>query len=552
MRERLQKLRESIAEIWTRMSKRQKLAISIGAGAVALGMLAAIIFFIAVGAAPKKEVLYSNLSGKDASAIVDELKKGSVNYELSDNGKSILVNKKDMAATRIDMAAKGLPTGGTTGYELFDETKLGVTDFTQKINHKRALEGELRRTIEGLAAVDTARVMIVQPEKSLFVTEQERPTASVAVRFKGKEKLTEDQVRGIMNLVAASLEGMKPGDVTVIDSNGNLLSDLEKKKDERERLQMTEIQLKNKIEIEERYEKKIREYLNKVFGEENVVVAVSAELDYSKTKQEDVRYEPIRPGADAGVIRSEQLIAEKYLGTGTVPEIGVPGTTSNIPGYKGLAEGNAEYNRTEETRNYEISEYHTTKEKNQGDIASLQVAVILNESKIKDSEGNLYREQGNAFTGQVEENIRSAANLRVRRYDTDGKTPIEQDTVDVKLFNFRELPGKSLSDQMADQERRKHILRLIYLGLLALMAICITVLSIISLRSMVEQEELPEEEPEELDEDLIEPVPVEELAVPELTDAQRMREKIREEVLRMIHDDPGGAALIVRSWLFDE
>jgi flagellar M-ring protein FliF len=525
--------------MWTKMTERNRKIVLGAAAALGVGIIAAIVFLVVSAQKPGMSVLYSNLSGNDAHAIVETLQKDGVKYEIADDGKTIKVPENKVPETRINMAAEGLPTGGTAGFELFDETRLGVTDFTQKVNLRRALQGELQRTIVGLDAVESARVMIVQPEPSLFVTEQQEPSASVAVKLKDpKEGLSDEQINGIMNLVASSIEGMSAKNVTIIDSNGNLLSDLEEKKKDAEKLAMTALQLKQKREIEELYKRDIIEYLAKVFGEENVVVMVKAELDFSKTKKENIVYEPIRPGADAGVIRSEQLIDEKYLGTGTVPEIGVPGTTSNIPGYKGLAEGNAEYKRTEETRNYEITEYRTWQEKAQGDIARLQVAVILNEG-LSNKEGEQYPRA--PLIRDVEENLFSAANLDRNRGDS----------VDVKVFNFKmdEQTG-AVRDLAAAEAKRRYIIRLISYIIAGLAILAMLILGWIALKNVVVPEELPEEE---MEEDIIEePVPVEELDIPELTSEQRMREKILEEVLRMINDDPEGAALIVRSWMFDE
>ena len=247
-------------------------------------------------------------------------------------------------------------------------------------------------------------------------------------------------------------------------------------------------------------------------------------------------YLPIRPGADAGVIRSQQEILEKYLGTGTVPEIGVPGTTSNIPGYKGLAEGNAEYNRSETTTNYEITEHRTEQEKNQGDIARLSVAVILNEG-IKNQEGDPYAKA--TLVREVRENLYSAANLDANRGDA----------VDVKVYNFKMDKTISLASRQKDQEKWRRIFNMMYLGLALLAILAVIFLSWYFLRNAVVAEEIPEEE---VIEGIEEAIPVEELKIPELTEEQRTREKILEEVLRMIQNDPEGASLIIRSWMFEE
>ena len=595
MRERLQQLRERLVEFWTRMSKRQRIISVVAASVLPLGIIAAIVFLIFNATTPKMDTLYNDLSGEDASAIIEELEKENIKYELEDDGKRIMVPGEEISATRINMAGKGLPAGGTAGYELFDQTKLGVTDFVQKINNLRALQGELKRTIDGLDAVEESRIMINQPEESLFVTEQKPASASVALKLHKKKSLTPDQIRGIMNLVASSLKGMKPGNVTIIDSSGNLLSDVEKKKDEQQRIQMTELQLRQKAEIEDRYQKKITSYLNKVFGEDNVVVAVTAELDFSKTKKEDVVYKPLAEGYEAGVIRSQQSISEKYLGTGTVPEIGVPGTTSNIPGYKGLAEGNAEYQRDELTTNYEVTELRTTQEKAQGEIKHLAIGVILDEKDVRklyrweyksfdtskseqerakkfDEELKYVAEEGGGVEAApepytrrqdvinaVKANVRAALNIQdgqvtedlIRQNALSGGNPIP-DQIDVQIIRFFEKPGKMSPADLAEKEAaHRRLMQKIWIGVIILAILVMGLLSFFALRNAVVPEEIEEEEPfeEEMVEEII---PAEELGIPELTDEQRTREKIREEVLRMIHDDPEGAALIVRSWLFDE
>ncbi|HOX28141.1 MAG TPA: flagellar basal-body MS-ring/collar protein FliF, partial [bacterium] len=399
------------------------------------------------------------------------------------------------------------------------------------------------RTIMGLEAVEQARVMVVQPEQSLFVDSEQKSSASVAIKLKKGKTLGEDQVRGIVHLVSSSVEGLDPKFVTVVDSTGNILSDVEEKQRLAERMQMTEMQLKHKKIIEDLYQDKIYKALSKVLGEQNTVVVVSAELDFNEHTTEDEVYKPVV--GDKGVVRSEQLIEEKYLGTGTVPEIGVPGTTSNIPGYKGLAEGNAEYNRSEETRNYEITRLIDKKKWNQGDIKRISVAVMLNEDLNFDEVGAPKRAGAATYltrrrVAEIRDNVATAANLDYNRGDQ------------VSVIPIRFMPDKNspLAEYRFNEkmEKVKYYSRL-FLVVLALVGILL--LTLYALRASVVKEEVVEEPIiEETYEET--PMPVEELLVPELTEEQRTRERIKEEVLRMINDDPEGAALIVRSWLFQD
>ncbi|MEW6201968.1 MAG: flagellar basal-body MS-ring/collar protein FliF [bacterium] len=530
MRERITFLLNSAKEFWNKLNRQQRLIIGLAGVAVPLCIIAALVFILTRAAAPAFTTLYKDLDAEDAAAIVEELKKSNTQYQLAENGSTIKVPAKEVFETRLEMASAGLPSRGIAGYELFDRTRLGVTDFTQQVNFQRALEGELSRTVMGLEEVEDARVMVVLPEPTLFVTEKEKATASVALKLKKGKELNEEQIQGIVHLVSHSVKGLDPKDITVVDSHGNLLSELiNKKRDLREKMQLTEFQIKVKERIEQTYTDKIQRALSKVLGEENMVVLVTAELDFDVHTTTNEVYEPV-VGGDKGIVRSEQEIEEKYLGTGTVPEIGVPGTTSNIPGYKGLAEGNAEYLRTEATRNYEITKKVDEIKKNQGDIERLSVAVMLNED---------VKELTRRKIAEITSNVSAAANLDLARGDQ----------VSVISIKFKPSP---LRDLMLAQEKFRQRMKYIYMGLIFLALLFIAILSLIAIRSAVVPEEKPPEVEEIEEEVLEEAIPVEELLVPELTDEQRMREKIREEVMRMINEDPEGAALIVRSWLFEE
>jgi flagellar M-ring protein FliF len=538
MRERFLKLKDTAVEFWNRLNKRQKQILALVAGAIFLFIAAILVFLIAKGGPPAYQPLFTQLEADDSNAILQELKKEGTPYKLAANGSAILVKKEDVVEKRLDLAAKGLPAKGTVGYELFDATKLGVTDFTQKVNLRRAIEGELSRTIMGLEQVENARVMVVQPEPSLFIDYNKESSASVALKLIKGKTLDEDQVRGIVHLVAASIEGLDPKNVTVVDSAGNILSEIDEKQKLAEKMRLNQLQVQHKKMIEEMYQEKIYKALSKVLGDDKCVVVVSAELDFDEHSTEDEIYKPV-VGNDKGIVRSEQLIAEKYLGTGAVPEIGVPGTTSNIPGYKGLAEGNAEYNRTEETRNYEITRLLDKKQKNQGDIRRLSVAVMLDESLSYDPKTNaayLTRRRVN----DIQNNVAAAANLDFTRGDKISVISIK--------FN-PETAGPRAEYQF--NERLAKIKYWTYTGLIIAALLAAFILALLAMRTWVVKEELPPE-PEAEQETMEEPVPVEELLVPELSEEQRMREKIKEEVMRMIHDDPEGAALIVRSWLFQD
>lgn len=540
IQERLRILRDNLAEWWAKLTARQQQVLMGGGVAVLVGLMAVLVFLILRSGSPNNYApLFTGLESDDAAAIVALLKEDNVDYRLAEQGTAILVPRSVVLEKRLVMASEGLPSRGTVGYELFNEKSLGTTDADHKVKLRRAIEGEISRTIMGIDAVENARVMIVQAEPSLFIDKDEDSTASVAVKVKKGQALDPEQVRGIVHLVAASVKGLEPKHVTVVNDSGEILSDLDDKNKIDEKLRFSELQLKHKKQLEDIYEEKIYKALSKVFGEENVVVVVSAELDYDVHTTEDEVFEPVV--GDSGITRSEQLIEEKYLGTGTVPEIGVPGTTSNIPGYKGLAEGNAEYSRSEETRNYEITRRLDKTKKNQGDIRRISVAVMINDDisyETEDGEDITYITRRRIR--EIQNNVIAAANL-----DTETRG----DKVSVIGIKFTEDPD-SMGALWAEQERWRRTKQKLLIALAILAIIAILILSWMWLRASVVKEDIPEED-EFDDEALEEPMPVEDVVIPELTEEQRTRERIKEEVMRMIGDDPEGAALIVRSWLFD-
>ncbi|HCV42271.1 MAG TPA: flagellar M-ring protein FliF, partial [Bacteroidetes bacterium] len=191
---------------------------------VTLASIAAIVALITVVNRPSYGMLFSNLRPEDASKIVEKLKERSVPYTLDDGGKTILVPKQQVYDLRLSLAGEGLPQSSVIGYEIFDRTNLGVSDFVQKVNYRRALEGELARTILELEEVEGARVHIVVPEKALFKDDEKAATASVVLKLRSGKPLKRETVQGIAHLVASSVEGLETNNVTIVDSRGSLLS----------------------------------------------------------------------------------------------------------------------------------------------------------------------------------------------------------------------------------------------------------------------------------------------------------------------------------------
>src|SRR5262249_49490568 len=173
---------------------------------------------------PLYRPLFTNLAQADAAAIVDALRAEKVPFEIEDGGRAVLVPSEKLYELRLELASRGLPEGGGVGFEIFDKQTLGQTDFLQRLNYQRALQGELGRTISQLAGVESARIHLAIPERSLFVAENRRPSASVVVKLAAGRTLARAQIDGIVHLVASSVEGLDPDAVTVVDEGGRVLT----------------------------------------------------------------------------------------------------------------------------------------------------------------------------------------------------------------------------------------------------------------------------------------------------------------------------------------
>jgi flagellar M-ring protein FliF len=246
---------------------------------------------------PDFQVLFSNLTQEDMGEMVGKLKEKKIPYQLSSDGKAILVPRDQVYEIRLTLAGEGLPKGGGVGFEVFDRTNLGATDFVQKLNYQRALQGELARTIRQIKEVEQARVHIVTPRESLFVEDRKKPTASVFVKTRSGMSLAPAQVEGIVHLVASSVEGLDFGSITVVDTSGNILS---KRADTSPIGQLTSSQLEYQRNIEEGLKKKVQGMLEGILGMNKAITRVATDIDFQEVSIIEETYDP------KAVIRSEQ------------------------------------------------------------------------------------------------------------------------------------------------------------------------------------------------------------------------------------------------------
>lgn len=306
-------------DVFNRLSAQQK-----------IGAMLAVAFAIAllVGAwlwtrEPPYSVLFSNLSEKDGGQIVTTLQQQNVPYKFSEGGGAILVPASQVHDIRLRLAAQGLPKGGQVGFELMENLKLGSTQFAEQIAYQRGLEGELARTIQSLAAVRGARVHLAIPKQTSFLRDEQKPSASVVVSLHPGRVLEPAQVAGVVNLVASSVPQLAPAQVSVIDDNGNLIS---QQPDALKNAGLDPSQIKFVRELEAGYMKRIEAILTPVVGASNVRAQVAADVDFSQIEQVAETYRP-NPAPD-NAIRSQQTAESSST---TANSIGVPGALTNQP-----------------------------------------------------------------------------------------------------------------------------------------------------------------------------------------------------------------------------
>src|SRR5580658_5430508 len=322
---------QSLVALWKQLGLNQRVSLVVAALAVAGGLAGVVLW----SQRPDYQLLFGRMGDKDAAAVISYLEAQNVPHQVTAGGSAVLVPASQVYKLRMDLAGKGLPNGDGVGFEIFDKGQFGLSDFVQRTNYMRALQGELARTIVQLQGVRSARVMIVQPENRLLLTDQGvKPTASVFIDI-GSSQFEVEQVDAICHLVANAVQGLDPSQVSVIDNRGRVLS-AELQQDPT--FGTASSQIRYRQQVEDYLSKKVETMLAQVIGPGNAVVRVSADIDSEATTVTDERYDP-----EGQVPRTEtetdenSNVVESRGGGGSV------GVTSNVPDKTGVqgSEANA-------------------------------------------------------------------------------------------------------------------------------------------------------------------------------------------------------------------
>lgn len=404
------------------------------AAAAACAIIVAMVLW---AKSPDYRTLYSNLSDQDGGAIVTQLTQMNIPYRFADGSGAIEVPADKVHELRLRLAQQGLPKGGAAGFELLDQEKFGISQFSEQVNYQRALEGELARTIETLGPVKGARIHLAMPKPSLFVREQKSPSASVTVNLQPGRALDDGQISAIVHLVSSAVAGLPPGNVTVVDQSGRLLTQSGVAGRD-----LNDAQLKYTADVESRVQRRIEAILGPIVGNGNVHAQVTAQLDFASKEQTEEQYAPNGGDPAQAVLRSRQVNSSEQIG-GQYPG-GVPGALSNQPAPANSApittpqngqngqngQQNAQGQQTtstntassgprntthNETNNYEVDRTIRHTKMNVGDVQRLSVAVVVNYRTLADGKtAALTADQ----LKQIEDLTREAMGYTEKRGDT--------------------------------------------------------------------------------------------------------------------------------------
>ncbi len=387
-----------------------------GGIAVLLAIFAAMMMW---GREGDYRVLYTNLSDKDGGAILAQLQQMQVPYKHADGGAAILVPADKVHDVRLKLASAGLPKGSVVGFELMESQKFGVTQFQERLNFQRGLEGELTRSMQGIASVQSARVHLALPNQNGFFREQQKPSASVVLTLYPGRTLDRAQVAGIVHLVSSSVPEMSPKAVSIVDQTGALISAAQEGADQGG---LDAQQLQYVRQIENNYTQRIRDILEPVLGKENLRAQVTAEVDFSQIESTAEEYKPNQGVSAPSTVRSQQT--SEQVGQSGAPATGVPGAQSNQPptpatapvngasqplqaAGAGAASGNS---RREAVTNYEVDKTVRVTRTGTGTIKRLNAAVVLNHRTKTDAKGKttteaIPQEELDKLTALVRESI---------------------------------------------------------------------------------------------------------------------------------------------------
>ncbi len=492
-----------LSAVWQRLSVQQKIITASLVGFTMLGLLTLMLWSRGSSTTAGFKKLYSDLDMQEAGVITEKLEQGGYKYKLEEGGKTILIESKKIYEVRMALAREGLPSSHGVGYELFDKTNIGVTDFVQKLNAKRALEGELQRTIEGLDEVKSARLHIAIPQESIFLDYKKDPTASVVIKMTPGKKLAKEQVNGISHLVSSSIEGMKTSNITIVDFEGHLLSN-QYGDDETALASSRNMELQHNVE--RTMEKKINTLLEGVLGPGKTTVQVAVDLDFDQVEKTMEKYDP-----ESKVVRSEERMDENV---------------------KNAPDGDQQQERS--LTNYEIDKTVEHIFQEVGNVKRLTVSVAVDGRYVKGENGESEYE---ARTAEELSNIEDIVK------NTVGYDLARGDQIAIASMKF---DNEYLLRQREEMEKQEQwAFRLMIAKYVIALIIALMVILLLRYLAKTLADAMNPPMPQVEIGAAVEDVPV------EVPDEVRRSNELLERVEMMTQQEPVNIAAIIREWLYE-
>lgn len=528
-------------------------------GGVLVGLLLFFIFVSMRISTPQLDLLYNDLSGTDATAISAKLGEAGIPFEMDEDSARIMVPEESVGEARMLLAREGLPSGGSMGYEIFDEQSgFGTTNFVQNINQVRALEGELARTIGALSAVRSARVHLVLPQRELFSRESRPASASVFVNIRPGARLEQEQILSVQSLIGSAVPDLKPEEVSIIDSNGNLLA----RGGDGENTLMTVKAEEMRRNYEQRVTSAIEDIVGRIVGFGHVRANVTADLNFDRISTSEELYDP-----ETQVARSTQFVEENEVERD--PPSGDVSVENNLPGVAGDLfadpKPSLESNRLEEVTNYEISKTTRNLVREVGEVQKLSVAVLVDGNYVADEEGErIYEPRSEEQINQIRALVASAIG-----YD-EGRG----DILEVVNMQFADIEAADeiLEDNMLFGFDRGELLDVVEIITVAIMIILVILLVVQPMIGRILAAEGPMLD-EKLESELLTgrrfspalegPEDSEEFEPPQVADQsddmidmQQVEGKVKASSVRKVEDIvdnyPSETVSVIRSWMSQE
>lgn len=444
MNQGLSQVGSQLHALWQQLGVNQRVSLALAAALVVLGLGTLVVWSSRADYA----LLYGKLDEAEAARVIAALDDAKVRYQVSRAGGTISVPADKVHVMRMQLAAKGIPRGEGVGFEIFDKPNFGISDFVQRANYLRAVQGELARTISQVDSIESARVMIVMPENRLLVDNRKQPTASVFVRVRGNGTLQPQNVNAIRFLVANAVEGLTANHVSVVDNQGNVLSD----NSEHDSVAgLTTTQLTARRNLEQYLARKAEDMLDKVLGPGQSVVRVSAEISFDSLSRVEEKYDP-----EGQVMRTSTITDEDVDSTTTTANGGVPGVTTNSETEtNALAAASTSPQTSNRTRKkvsnnqYEINKTVSNIMQTPGGLKRLSAAVFVAASVTGSGDNRVVTPRTPEELQKIRRVVQGALGIQ------EGEDALRQDEIVVEEMPFNDQPALEIAHQFEQQQKHQ-------------------------------------------------------------------------------------------------